>query len=92
MTNPIYLDIFGYECTIGTIVAFTEGWCELAETDEAGKRELWDFIGEIVAIDDESGELGVLRITDISGEWMDWRPNYATPVQWEWNYQKYAAI
>jgi hypothetical protein len=89
MALGIYRDIDDYTVTIGTIVAFTEGWCETAEP---GNSDLYDFIGQVIAYDDESGEMGVLEITDKSGEWVDWHPNYAIPVQWEWNYRKYQAI
>jgi hypothetical protein len=89
MGIPIYWDENGYDVQIGTIVGYTEGWCLSVESEIP---EIWDFVGEVIALDDESGELGVLEITDKSGEWSDFRPNYAIPVQWEWNFRKYTAI
>lgn len=79
----IYYDIDDYAVEIGTVVTLTEHWDNLPN---------YETTYEVVAIHSETGELGLLEITDTSGEWIDWRPNYAIPVLWEWNYQKYAAI
>lgn len=83
MSIPLYVDNTGYDVHVGTIVALTEYY----EEDDN-----YDKVYEIVGYDEESGEYGIAEITDTSGEWMDWRPNYAIPVIWVWNYQKYAAI
>lgn len=89
----LYHDKDGYPVKMGQIVSFTEQWClSHPDWDESEKWNNMDKLFQIIAIDDESGELGILEITDKSGEWVDYRPNYATPVQWEWNYPKYSAI
>jgi len=80
---PLYYDISDYGVCIGTIVMLTEFYDESEE---------YDRTYEIVAYDENSGEYGIAEITDVSGEWMDWRPNYAIPLIWVWNYKKYAAI
>lgn len=80
---PLYYDISGYDVHVGTIVMLNENY----DTDDN-----YDTTYEIVAYDENSGEYGIAEITDTSGEWMDWRPNYAIPLIWVWNYQKYAAI
>jgi hypothetical protein len=93
MTFFGYRDIDDYPIHINTFVAYTDGWVQThPDWDEAEKEYQMGRIFQIRAYDEESGEMGVMEISDISGEWVDWRPNYAIPVQWEWNYRKYAAI
>lgn len=90
MTIPIYYDIEDYPVGIGTMVAITEQYWSMMDTPD--KDDIFSRTYQVVAIHDESGELGLAEITDNSGSWEQWRPNLAIPLQWEWNYQKYAAI
>lgn len=82
-TIALYYDIDDYPVHFGAIVSLTEYWEHLPN---------YDRTYQVMAIDDESGELGLAEITDTSGNWVDWRPNLAIPLQWEWNYRKYAVI
>lgn len=82
--NPIFHDIDGYGVCIGTVVALNGNYEDI-DPD-------YDKTYEVVAYHDESGEYGIAEITDTSGDFMEWRPNYAIPLIWVWNYQKYAAI
>lgn len=81
---PIFEDLDGYGVCIGTIVALNVNYEDIDPN--------FDKTYEVVAYDEESGEYGIAEITDTSGDFMDWRPNYAIPLIWVWNYQKYAAI
>lgn len=89
MTIPIYWDLNDNTVEIGAIVAYSEGWCESVISEIP---DIYDFMGQVIAFDDESGEMGVLEITDTSGEWSEWHPNYAIPVQWVSNLRKFVAI
>ncbi len=82
--NPIFVDIDGYGVCIGTIVGLNVNYEDI-DPD-------YDKTYEVVAYDEESGEYGIAEITDTSGDFMDWRPNYAIPLIWVWNYPKYAAL
>lgn len=80
MAKPLFYDVYGCSVEVGTFVAYQEMY------------EDSDKTYQVIGIDDMSGMLEMLEITDISGDYTEWRANYAIPVKTEEYYLKVQAI